>query len=138
MPRSVAELPRSKRARPARLRHQARKLDAGLQCNICHKVASRPASVATFASQECDANGACLVLDSLGLYANSKGHRLWLDGGVVFSVGIKDSGARAILVNQLFTQSAVQGQGVNGGLVVKCPLSRRQAVDSLWSMPCDR
>ena len=76
---------RAKRAKPTSFAHQVLRIHAGLQCVVRHKVASTPSSIAAFAEQACDGNGASsLVLDNLGRHAVSDGHRLWRTGGVVW------------------------------------------------------
>ena len=49
------------------------------------KCAFRPASIASFAQQECEGSSAVRVpLDTLGKYAVSRGHRLWQTGPYVW------------------------------------------------------
>ena len=85
VPRVAADIPRPKRARLARRVHQPRLLDGGTQCTACLKFVSRPASVEAFRTEECEGSGASrLVLDALGRYASSNGHRLWMTGQVVW------------------------------------------------------
>ena len=84
-PRRLAEVPRAKRAKRTSFAHLELRVHAGLQCGVCHKMVSKPSSIAAFAEQACDGNGASrLVLDNLGRHAVSNGHRLWRTGGVVW------------------------------------------------------
>ena len=67
IPSTVSETYRAKSAQSARRVHQIRTLHNGLQCSMCLKCASRPATVEAFHKAESEGSAASrLVLDELG------------------------------------------------------------------------
>jgi hypothetical protein len=86
VPRRPADTPRKKQTRTRDgAVHVVVRVEKGLQCVVCRRLATRPAAMKGFAAQPCEGSSAArLVLNMNEQYAVSNGHKLWMTGSVVW------------------------------------------------------